>query len=126
MKTSNHRVSEMPQTNLNPVEKSSDNSFLSFQKIILANSKMRKQVRDVVDLALFDYALQQNVAFIKTMREKAESETIQLMMRFVNGVSDYRALSKIIHRNWVIKTLARLDSKDQAELIDKITHPVGV
>ena len=122
MNTSNYLVQEQPKTRQHSVKKSSKISFSSFQKLILANTEMRKQVKDIVDLALFDYALKQNEMMVQSIKEKAETETIRLMMGFLYGVSDYQALSKIIHRNWVIKTLAALDRKDQLELMDRVTH----
>lgn len=121
MNTSNYLVQEQPQTSNNPVKKSGKISFSSFQKMILANSEMRKQVKDVIDLALFDYAFQHNMEAIEAMRESADAESIQLMMQVLHSVADYQSLSKKIHRNWVIKTLAAHDKRDHAELIKKFT-----
>jgi len=122
MNTSHYLVQEQPQARQHSAKKSSKISFSAFQKLILANTEMRKQVKDIVDLALYDYALKQNERMIQSIKQKAETETIRLMMGFLYGVSDYQALSKVIHRNWVIKTLAALDRKDQLELMDRVTH----
>ena len=62
-------------------------------------------------------------AFNQSVREKAEAETFELMMQFVNGGGDYQLLRNIIHRNRVIRTLAIKDRKDQLDLIKKVTHP---
>jgi len=69
-------------------EKSYRFSFSSFQKAIKTNSEVRKQIEDIVDFGLFDYALRRNTQFIQSVREKAEAETIELMMRFTRGVDD--------------------------------------
>jgi hypothetical protein len=119
-------VQDKPHTRHCSVKKSAKISLSLFQKTILANTAMRKQIKDVVDLALYDFALQKNSELIESMRKEAEAETLRLMMRFLHGISDYRALSKIIHRNWVIKTLANLDRNDQAALINRVTHLVAV
>jgi len=126
MNNSAYLVQEMPQTRHYAAKKSSRISFLKFQKVILANSRMRKQIKDVVDLALFENALQQNTVLIESIQEKAEDETIQLLMKFVNGISDYQALGKIIYRNRVIKTLATRDKKEQTDLIERVAHHKSV
>ena len=100
-------------------EKSYRFSFSSFQKAIKSNSELRKQIKDIVDFGLFDYALRRNTAFIQSVRDKAEAETIELMMRFTNGVDDYQKLKKMIHRNRIIRTLAIMDRKAQLELMNK-------
>jgi hypothetical protein len=97
-------------------------SFSSFQKAIRENSELRKQVEDIVDFGLFEYALRQNSAFIQSVREKAETETIELMMRFTNGVDDYQKLKKMIHRNRIIRTLAIMDRKAQLELMNRFNR----
>lgn len=122
MNTLNYLVQEHLQTSNNPVKKSGNISFSSFKKLILANSEMRKQVRNVIDLALYDYAFQQNMEAIEAMRESADSESIELMMQVLQSVADYQSLSKKIHRNWVIKTLVAHDRRDHAELIKKVTR----
>jgi len=95
-------------------------SFTSFQKAIRANSELRKQIEDIVDMGLFDYALQQNTAFIQAVRERAEAETIDLMMRFTRGTDDYQVLKRLIHKNRIIRTLALMDHRAQVELTRKI------
>jgi hypothetical protein len=97
-------------------------SFSSFHKAIKANSELRKQIKDIVDLGLFEYALQRNTAFIQAVREKAESESIELMMRFAYGTDDYESLKRMIHRNRIIRTLAIMDRKAQLELMNIINH----
>ena len=122
MNTSEYLLQEKPLAGHYSAKKISKISFSSFQKIILANSAMRKQVKDIVDLALFDFAIQQNMAAIESFRQRAEAETVQLLMKFVKGVSNYQLFSKTIHRNRIIKTLAALDRKDQEEMIQNVTH----
>jgi hypothetical protein len=97
-------------------------SFSSFQKAIKSNSEVRKQIEDIVDLGLFDYILRRNTAFIQSVREKAEAETIELTMRFANGSQDYQKLKKMIHRNRIIRTLAIMDRKAQFELLNKFNQ----
>jgi hypothetical protein len=97
-------------------------SFSLFQNTIRENSELRKQIKDIVDLGLYDYALRQNAAFIQLVREKAEAETIDLMMRFASGVDDYQKLKKLIHRNRVIRILAIMDRKAQQELVNKFSR----
>jgi len=111
------------QISISSVKKSFKISFSAFRKAIMANTELRKQIDDIVDLGLFEYAFRRNSAYIQSVREKAEAETFELMMQFVNGGGDYRILRNIIHRNRVIRTLAIKDRKDQAELIKKVTHP---
>lgn len=94
-------------------------SFSSFQKAIKSNSELRKQIEDIVDFGLFNYALQRNTIFIRSVQEKAEAETVELMMRFTIGVVDYAKLKKMIHRNRIIRTLAIMDRKAQVELMNK-------
>ena len=103
-------------------EKSFRFSFSSFQKAIKTNSEVRKQIEDIVDFGLFDYALRRNSEFIQSVREKAEAETIELMMRFTKGVDDYQKLKKKIHRNRIIRTLALMDRKAQIELMNKFNR----
>jgi hypothetical protein len=83
---------------------------------------VRKQIEDIVDLGLFDYMLRRNTSFIQSVREKAEAETIELMMRFTNGADDYQKLKKMIHRNRLIRTLANMDRKAQLELLNKFKN----
>ena len=94
-------------------------SFAAFQKLILANTQMRKQVRDIVDLALFDYAIRQNMELIRAAQMQAEKEAIELMMLFSVGLSDVKLFSRLVHQNRVVKTLARLDVKDHEELVKR-------
>lgn len=110
------------QTYVGAVKKSIRISFSAFRKAIIANSELRKQIDDIVDLGLLEFAFRKNTAFIQSVREKAEAETFELMMQFVNGSGDYQVLRSIIHRNRVIRTLAIKDRKDQADLIKKVTH----
>lgn len=95
-------------------------SFSLFLKTIRTNSELRKQIEDIVDMGLFDYALQRNIAFIQSVCEKAETESIELMMRFTKGTDDYQVLKRLIHRNRIIRTLAVMDRKAQLELSKKI------
>lgn len=97
-------------------------SFSAFQKAIRSNSELRKQIEDIVDLGLFDYMLRQNTTLIQSVREKAETETIELTMQFANGTDDYQKLKKMIHRNRIIRTLAIMDRKAQSELFNKFNR----
>ena len=116
----NTYTSESPVlTGSRELKKISRFSFSSFLKAIKTNSELRKQIDDVVDMGLFDYALQRNTAFIQAVREKAEAEAIELMMRFTKGTDDYQKLKTLIHRNRIIRTLAVMDYKAQMELAKK-------
>jgi len=97
-------------------------SFSSFQKAIRSNSEVRKQIEDIIDLGLFDFMLRRNTEFIQSVREKAEAETMDLLMRFAHGADDYQKLKKIIHRNRIIRTLAIMDRKAQMELLRKFNR----
>ena len=111
-----------PRVSINVLEKSYKFSFSSFQKAIMSNSELRKQIDDIVDLGLFEYALRKNTSFIQNSRAKAEAETMELLMQFVNGVGDYSVIREILHRNRIVRALAIKDRKDQRELINKVTH----
>lgn len=117
MKASENLLQLTPTAGAVKAPKSRKVSFTTFQKLILANTRMRKQVRDIVDLALFDYAIRQNMELIRSAQKQAEKETIELMMLFSKGLSDVKLFSRLVHRNRVVKTLARLDLKDQEELV---------
>jgi len=97
-------------------------SFLSFKKAIIANTELRNQIRDIVDLGLLEYAYRRNTAFIDAVRKKAEAETMDLMMQFVKGAGNYQMLRKIIQRNRIIKTLANKDMSDHKELLTRVTR----
>ncbi len=97
-------------------------SFLSFKKALLANTELRRQIRDIVDFGLLEYAYRHNSLFIEAMRKKAEAETMELMMQFVKGAGNYQALQKIIQRNRIIKTLANKDMNDHKELLARVTR----
>jgi hypothetical protein len=97
-------------------------SFSSFQKAVIANCELRKQIDDIVDLGLFEFAFRKNTEFIQKARARAEDDSVKLLMQFVNGVGDYNLVRRIIHRNRVIRALAIKDRKDQRELIKRLTH----
>jgi hypothetical protein len=97
-------------------------SFLTFRKAIKANSEIRRQIRDIVDLGLFEYAFRKNNDFIQSVLQNTEKESLELMMRFTNGVDDFQKLQDRIHKNRIIRILAMRDKKDQTELIQKLTH----
>lgn len=124
MNASNHPAKDISTAKSFTSEKNFRFSFSSFQKAIKSNSEVRKQIEDIVDLGLFDYMLRRNTTFIQSVREKAESETIELMMRFTSEADDYRKLKKMIHRNRLIRTLAIMDRKAQMELINKFNNSV--
>ena len=110
---------EVPLTDNSGKFKTRKISFTHFQKLILANTNMRNQVSDIVDLALFDYAIRQNMEMIQSAHRQAEKETMELMMLFSKGLSDIKLFSRLVHQNRVIKTLAQLDMKDQQELVKR-------
>ena len=118
----NHPTQDSTQALSNSSVRNFRFSFSSFQKAIRSNSEVRKQIEDIVDLGLFDYMLRRNTAFIQSVREKAEAETIELTMRFANGTDDYQKLKKMIHRNRLIRTLAIMDRKAQFELLNKFNQ----
>ena len=122
MNANNYPKEEPASIKSGSSEKSYRFSFSSFQKAIKTNSEVRKQIEDIVDFGLFDYALRRNTAFIQSVREKAEAETIELMMRFTKGVDDYQRLKKKIHRNRIIRTLALMDQKAQIELMNRFNR----
>jgi len=119
MKTNINLNEETVLTESRSSKKNSRFSFSSFQKAINENSEVRKRVKDIVDLGLFDYALRRNTAFIQAVCEKAEAESIELMMRFTNGVDDYQAMKRKIHKNRIIRTLAVMDRKAQMKFMSK-------
>lgn len=122
MITNNYSIQNSKSVMSGSTKKNFRFSFSSFQKAIKSNSELRKQIEDIVDLGLFDYMLRQNTAFIQSVREKAEAETIELTMRFANGTDDYQKLKKRIHRNRIIRTLAIMDRKAQLELMTKFNR----
>jgi hypothetical protein len=122
MNTTKNSSQDFVYAKSNTTEKNFRFSFSSFQKAIRSNSELRKQIEDIVDLGLFDYMLRRNTAFIKSVREKAEAETIELTMRFASGTDDYQKLKKMIHKNRIIRTLAIMDHKAQFELLNKFNQ----
>lgn len=122
MNTKNYPTPDLVTARSSSPEKSYRFSFSSFQKAIRSNSELRKQIEDIVDFGLFDYALRRNTKFIQLVREKAEAETMELMMRFTNGIDDYNKLKRMIHRNRIIRTLAIMDRKAQIELTNKFSR----
>lgn len=119
MITNNYSIQNSKSVMSGSTKKNFRFSFSSFQKAIRSNSEVRKQIEDIVDLGLFDYILRQNTIFIQAVREKAESETIELTMRFAYGSDDYQKLKKMIHRNRIIRTMAIMDLKANLALINK-------
>lgn len=122
MNTNNYPTEDSALVKSRSSKKNYRFSFSSFQQAIKVNSELRKQIEDIIDLGLFDYALCRNTTLIQSVCEKAEAETFELMMRFANGVDDYQVLKKMIHRNRVIRTLAIMDRKAQLELVSKISQ----
>lgn len=122
MNTINLNQTENLQNGIVSVKNSYSASFLSFKKALLANTELRRQIRDIVDLGLMEYAYRRNTLFIDAVRKKAEAETMDLMMQFVKGADNYQALQKIIQRNRIIKTLANKDMNDHKELLARVTR----
>lgn len=110
------------QNGIASIKNSYSVSFLSFKKALLANTELRRQIRDIVDFALMEQAYRRNTLFIDAVRKKAEAETMNLMMQFVKGAGNYQALHKIIQRNRIIKTLASKDLNDHKELLARVTR----
>lgn len=122
MNTLKNPMEDFAHAELNSSEKNFRFSFSSFQKAIRSNSELRKQIEDIVDLGLFDYMLRRNTEYIQSVRQKAETETTELLMRFAYGTHDYHKLQKRIHRNRIIRTLAIMDRKAQFEMINKFNR----
>ena len=122
MNTINLNQTDNSQNGIATVKNSYSASFLSFKKALLANTELRRQIRDIVDLGLMEYAYRRNTLFIDAVRKKAEAETMELMMQFVKGADNYQALRKIIQRNRIIKTLANKDMSDHKELLTRVTR----
>jgi hypothetical protein len=95
-------------------------SFSLFQKAIKLNTDLRRQIRDIVDLGLCDYAFQVNSEIIRAAKERAENQTTEIMMKFLNGMGNYQLLKRVIHRNRIIKTLAQKDILEHDELIGRV------
>ena len=122
MNTINLKQADNSQNGIETVKNSYSASFLSFKKALLANTELRRQIRDIVDLGLMEYAYRRNTLFIDAVRKKAEAETMELLMQFVKGADNYQALRKIIQRNRIIKTLANKDMSDHKELLTRVTR----
>ena len=97
-------------------------SFSLFQKAIKLNTDLRKQIKDIVDLGLCDYAFQVNSEIIRTARDRAEAQTTDLMMKFLNGMSNYQLMKRVIHRNRIIRLLAQKDIMEHDELLSRVKH----
>jgi len=95
-------------------------SFSLFQKAIQLNTDLRKQIKDIVDLGLCDYAFQVNSEIIRAAKEQAEAQTNDLMMKFLNGMSNYQLMKRIIHRNRIIRLLAQKDLMEHDEMISRV------
>jgi hypothetical protein len=95
-------------------------SFSLFQKAIKLNTDLRKQIKDIVDLGLCDYAFQVNSEIIQTAKERAEAQTTELMMKFLKGMGNYQLMKRVIHRNRIIKALAQKDNMEHDELISRV------
>lgn len=97
-------------------------SFSLFQKAIQLNTDLRKQVKDIVDLGLCEYAFQVNSEIIKAARERAEVQTTDIMMKFLKGMGNYQLMKRMIHRNRIIRLLAQKDRMEHDELLSKVKH----
>ena len=97
-------------------------SYSLFQKAIKVNSDLRRQIKDIVDLGLCDYAFRVNSEIIQFAKERAEAQTTELMMKFLNGMGNYQLMKKVIHRNRIIRLLAQKDSMEQDELLSRVKH----
>ena len=122
MNTINFSQSDNSKTGIAPTKTCNTLSFLSFKRALIANTELRNQIGDIVDLGLMQYVYNRNTAFIDAVRKKAEAETMELMMQFVKGVGNYQALRKVIQRNRIIKTLADKDRNDHVELLTRVTR----
>lgn len=95
-------------------------SFSLFQKAIKVNSDLRRQINDIVDLGLCDYAFRVNAEIIQAAKERAEAQSTEIMMKFLNGMGNYHLLKRLVHRNRVIRLLAMRDSLEQSELLNRV------
>lgn len=97
-------------------------SFSLFQKAIQLNTDLRRQVKDIVDLGLCEYAFQVNAEIIRAARERAEVQTTDIMMKFLNGMGNYQLMKRVIHRNRIIKLLSQKDCLEHDEMLSKVKH----
>ena len=108
------------QQNVCTIVKTRKISFSLFQKAIKVNSELRKQIRDVIDLGLCDYAFRVNAEIIESAKKSAESQSTEIMMKFLNGMGNYQLLKRLVHRNRVIRLLAMKDNLEQEELMSRV------
>jgi hypothetical protein len=97
-------------------------SFTLFQKAIQLNADLRKQIKDIVDLGLCDYAFQVNSRIIQAAKANAEAQSTELMMKFLKGMGNYQLMKRLIHRNRIIRLLAQKDNMEQEALISRVKH----
>ncbi|NVO21266.1 MAG: hypothetical protein HXX13_16310 [Bacteroidetes bacterium] len=97
-------------------------SFTLFQKAIQLNADLRKQIKDIVDLGLCDYAFQVNSRIIQAAKDNAEAQSTELMMKFLKGMGNYQLMKRLIHRNRIIRLLAQKDNMEQDALISRVKH----
>jgi hypothetical protein len=95
-------------------------SYTLFQKAIKVNSELRKQVKDIIDLGLCEYAFRVNEEIIQIARENAEKQKTEIMMKFLEGMGNYQMMKRIIHRNRIIRLLAQKDLMEQDELLSRV------
>jgi hypothetical protein len=95
-------------------------SFALFQKAIKVNSDLRRQINDVIDLGLCEYAFKVNEEIIQAAKDRAEAQSTEIMMKFLNGMENYQMLKRLVHRNRVIRLLAMKDKIEQNELLCRV------
>jgi len=97
-------------------------SFALFQKAIKINIELRRQIKDIVDLGLCEYAFRVNSEIIQAARERAEVQSTEIMMKFLNGMGNYQLLKRLVHRNRVIRLLAQKDCMEHDEMLSRVTR----
>jgi hypothetical protein len=95
-------------------------SFALFQKAIKVNSDLRRQIKDIIDLGLCEYAFRVNEEIIQAAKERAEAQSTEIMMKFLNGMGNYQLLKRLVHRNRVIRILAMKDCMEQNEMLSRV------
>jgi hypothetical protein len=95
-------------------------SFTLFQKAIKVNSDLRKQIKDTIDLGLCEYAFRVNSEIIQAAKERAELQSTEILMKFLNGMENYQLLKRLVHRNRIIRLLAMKDAIEQKEMLCRV------
>ena len=95
-------------------------SYSLFQKALKLNADLRKQIRDIIDLGLCEYAFRVNAEIIEAAKLRAESQSSEIMMKFLKGEGNYLLMKRIIHKNRIIRILAQKDIKEHDEMLGRM------